>query len=50
MAREAVAIRAGGEVVGSICAAVRAPLSHEKREALVETANLAPFHGAYAPT
>lgn len=40
MAREAVAIRAGGEVVGWIWVAVKAPLSHEKRIALVETANL----------
>ncbi len=40
MAREAVAIRAGGEVVGWIWAAVKGPLSHERRQALVETANL----------
>jgi DNA-binding PucR family transcriptional regulator len=40
MAREAVAIRASGEVVGWIWAAVNAPLTPERRQALVETANL----------
>src|SRR5438067_2064824 len=40
MAREAVAIRAGGEVVGWIWAAVSGPLTAEKRRALVDAANL----------
>jgi DNA-binding PucR family transcriptional regulator len=40
MGREAIAIRAGGEVVGFIWAAVKEPLGAEKRQLLVEAAHL----------
>lgn len=42
--REAVAIRAGDEILGWIWAAVREPLSPDRRRALVEAAKLVAVH------
>ncbi|MDQ6945239.1 MAG: helix-turn-helix domain-containing protein [Actinomycetota bacterium] len=44
MAREAVAIRAGDEIVGSIWAAVKQPLAQDRRRALADAANLVALH------
>jgi sugar diacid utilization regulator len=44
MAREAVAIRAGDEIVGSIWAAVKQPLAPDRRRALADAANLVALH------
>jgi sugar diacid utilization regulator len=44
MAREAVAIRAGDEIVGSIWAAVKQPLQPDRRRALADAANLVALH------
>lgn len=44
MPRVAVAVRAGGEVLGSIWAAVNGPLSDERSEALRESAKLVALH------
>ncbi|MGW3958122.1 PucR family transcriptional regulator [Streptomyces sp. NPDC004752] len=42
--RVAIAVRAGDEVLGSIWAAVREPLSEERSQALVEAAKVAALH------
>ena len=42
--REAVAVRAGDEILGSIWAAVHEPLSPERRHALTEAASLVAIH------
>jgi DNA-binding PucR family transcriptional regulator len=42
--RVAVAVRAGGELLGSIWAAVRAPLSAEREQALVEVSRVVALH------
>ena len=42
--REAVAVRAGDEILGSIWAAVHEPLSPERRRALTEAASLVAIH------
>lgn len=44
MPRVAVAVRAGDELVGSIWAAVRAPLSAEREQALVEVTKVVALH------
>jgi hypothetical protein len=44
MPRVAIAVRAGDEVLGSIWAAVHAPLSEERSQALREAATLAALH------
>jgi DNA-binding PucR family transcriptional regulator len=44
MPRVAIAVRAGDEVLGSIWAAVRAPLSEERAEALRDAAKLVALH------
>ena len=44
MPRVAIAVRAGGVVLGSIWAAVREPLSQERSQALVEAAKVVALH------
>lgn len=44
MPRTAIAVRAGGEILGSIWAAVHAPLSPERSAALVEAAKVVALH------
>ncbi|EHR51342.1 hypothetical protein SacmaDRAFT_3108 [Saccharomonospora marina XMU15] len=44
MPRVAVAVRAGDEILGSIWAAVRGPLSDEREQALCDAAKLAALH------
>lgn len=44
MPRVAIAVRAGDEVIGSIWAAVKAPLTEERERALVDAANFVSLH------
>jgi hypothetical protein len=44
MPRAAIAVRAGGEILGSIWAAVHAPLSPERSAAMVEAAKVVALH------
>ena len=44
MPRVAIAVRAGGVVLGSIWAAVREPLSQERSQALIEAAKVVALH------